>query len=204
MFAKFDPQAYFENGGDEPAKAAKAPNIIETTTRTLADLGGLASRGSDFPEIHRPSKANDLATVNAVIAEHDDGLWSDEAEQIVALLDVPTEWIAGVNQLQFMTALRDWTKAEWRQLQTDANAFLAAWGAQAHRLGWTTLELFGCHSRAPRARYDAMGLVLILGSRSVMAMDEGMARIAIRKGVTHSHQRLLQSSEAVLIWGTPS
>ena len=49
-----------------------------------------------------------------------------------------------------------------------------------------------------------MGLVLILGSRSVMAMDEGMARIAIRKGVTHSHQRLLQSSEAVLIWGTPS
>ena len=136
----------------------------------------------------------------AAIMEVDGGLWRDEAERVAALPDVPQEWIEGVEALQQMPALPKWTDQEWRQLQTDATAFLATWGAQALGLGWTLLDLFGVHAQAPRERYDAMGMVLMLGGRSVIAMDERVARIGIHNGVTHSFTRRQNVAGAVLIW----
>ena len=144
--------------------------------------------------------ADDPDPERAAIMEFDGGLQREEAERLAALPDVPAEWIDGVARLQHMAASSGWTDLEWRQFQTDAMAFLTTWGAQAHGMGWTAVDLFGCHPRAPRARYDAMGLVLMLGGHSVVAMGERMARIGIRDGVTQSFNRRQCITEPVLIW----
>jgi hypothetical protein len=135
----------------------------------------------------------------AAIMEFDGDLSREEAERLAALSDVPDEWIAGVDQLQFMPAPVDWTGNEWCQLQDDATAFLVTRGAQAHGLGWTAHDIFGCHTLAPRVRYDFMGLVLLLHGHRVVDMDERTARIGIRQGITQSFSRR-QNNEAVLIW----
>lgn len=143
--------------------------------------------------------ADDIDPERAAIMEYDGELFGEEAERLAMLSDVPDEWISGVDQLQFMPAPVYWTDNEWRQLHDDATAFLVTWGAQAHRLGWSVTNIFGCHTAAPRARYDVMGLVLLLHGHRVVAMDERTVRIGIRQGITQSFSRR-QNDEAVLIW----
>ena len=189
MFVKFDPQAFFENDGDRPAKAAKPPKVLRNAPPTLAALGTLAGPGCENPKTG-PAGADDPDDPErAAIIDH-----------VVAFPDVPAEWIAGVDRLQRVPLLPGWKKAEWGQLEADATTFLTTWAAQAHALGWSALDFFGVHPRAPRTRYDCMGLVLMLGGRSVLAMDDRTARISVRDGVTHSFTRRQGITEAVLIW----
>ncbi len=66
----------------------------------------------------------------------------------------------------------------WRQAVTDAENFLAQWGAQAHTLGWTAHELFGLHpvpthpapSYERLSRYDVTGLIWLLGGKPVIGL----------------------------------
>lgn len=65
----------------------------------------------------------------------------------------------------------------WRQAQADAHRFVRNWGDQAAALGWRPDELFGLHPLAPLARYDAMGLLWLLGGRRVMDISESAATL---------------------------
>ena len=73
----------------------------------------------------------------------------------------------------------------WLQAISDAEAFLAVWGAQARALGWNAGELFGLHpvpkQPAPTfrrlSRYDTMGLIWLLQGRPVIALTETTASI---------------------------
>jgi hypothetical protein len=73
----------------------------------------------------------------------------------------------------------------WLQAISDAEAFLAAWGAQAGTLGWTARELFGLHPvtelPAPTfrrlSRYDSTGLIWLLQGRPVIGLTETEAAI---------------------------
>ena len=67
--------------------------------------------------------------------------------------------------------------SRYLQAVTDAEAFLATWGAQAEALGWTAEELFGLDPFAPLARYDAMGLIWFLRGEPVVALTERTAAI---------------------------
>jgi hypothetical protein len=58
----------------------------------------------------------------------------------------------------------------WLRLQEDANRFVALWGRQAAALGWSTLDIFGCHPTHPADRYDTMGLVWMIADAEVVAM----------------------------------
>jgi hypothetical protein len=78
----------------------------------------------------------------------------------------------------------------WRQAVGDGRQFLAAWGEQAHALGWTVQELFGlCPIPAnPRpffdrlSRYDLTGLIWVLGGRPVVSMTTDSAAIRTLSG----------------------
>jgi hypothetical protein len=73
----------------------------------------------------------------------------------------------------------------WQQAVEDGRQFLAAWGEQAHALGWTARELFGLHTPPERpaasyrrlSRYDETGLIWLLRGRSVIALMETTAAI---------------------------
>jgi hypothetical protein len=75
--------------------------------------------------------------------------------------------------------------ARWQQCIDDGRAFLATWGEQAERLGWTSKDLFGLfpvpenpHPAFSRlSRYDHTGLIWLLHGCPVIALTEATAAI---------------------------
>jgi hypothetical protein len=87
--------------------------------------------------------------------------------------------------------------ARWLQAITDAQAFLAVWGAQADALGWGADELFGLHpipeQSAPNfrrlSRYDGMGLFWLLHGRPVIALTTSEAVIRTASSATLTYRK---------------
>jgi hypothetical protein len=73
----------------------------------------------------------------------------------------------------------------WRQAVDDGRCFLAAWGEQAERLGWTSKDLFGLfpvpenpHPSFSRlSRYGHTGLIWLLHRCPVIFLTEATAAI---------------------------
>jgi hypothetical protein len=77
----------------------------------------------------------------------------------------------------------------WQEVISDAEIFLARWGSAAHSLGWTALDLFGVHSSAPAARFDVMGLLLLVQGGAVVALTADAATIRRKTGALLSCRR---------------
>ena len=79
---------------------------------------------------------------------------------------------------------------DWQQAVADARSFIARWGKQAEKLGWTAKDLFGLfpvplkpHPTFRRlSRYDATGLIWLLRGRPVVALTAESAAIESRTG----------------------
>jgi hypothetical protein len=75
--------------------------------------------------------------------------------------------------------------ARWQQAVADGRTFLARWGTQAERLGWTSKDLFGLfpvpenpHPSFSRlSRYEHTGLIWLLHGCPVIALTEATAAI---------------------------
>jgi len=85
----------------------------------------------------------------------------------------------------------------WQQCVADGRQFLATWGDRAAALGWSPSELFGLHQVPPHpaatyqrlSRYDATGLIWLLGGRRVIAMTDSSAAIETAGGGTLTYRR---------------
>jgi hypothetical protein len=89
----------------------------------------------------------------------------------------------------------------WHRIAVDARAFMRDWGSQAARLGWDASDLFGVHVKAALARYDLMGLVIVLDGAEVVAMSANHAEIRTRNGAHQRYFRRLNSDPMhVPIW----
>ena len=54
----------------------------------------------------------------------------------------------------------DFPASRWEQLRADLASFLGSqWPAEAERLEWTELDLYGVDATRPYARIDGRGLV---------------------------------------------
>ncbi len=104
-----------------------------------------------------------------------------------------------------MPAAPAWPDEAWKTLQDDTRRFLQEWAAQAHRLGWQALDLFGVHATAPVTRLDCIGLVPLLGGRSALALTEDSAVIKTASGGALTFRRH-ESPPAgrCLIWDLPT
>jgi len=91
----------------------------------------------------------------------------------------------------------------WRGLIGDAELFLTAWGSQAADLGWTTLDLFGVHPKAPAARYSCMGLLLLLRGGRVVALTASTAVIEQLSGARLTYTRRPPEAGGVPLWELP-
>jgi hypothetical protein len=126
----------------------------------------------------------------------------DRSEQVATSLPV---WHAGIARLGAQARVPQWPKDRWRQLMSDASAFLAEWGEAAAMLGWTTYELFGVHCRAPYARLDALGLVPLLNGSRVTELSATRAVIRLESGGELTYRRKPQThwpreAERALVW----
>ena len=113
---------------------------------------------------------------------------------------VPEMWGQGVADLLAMVPPASYPG--WSVLREDAYRFLSGWAAQAHRLGWTALDLFSIHHTHPLARLDCMGLVPLLRGREVAALSEDQAVIKTTgdRTLTYRRKNGLHPSGACLMW----
>lgn len=91
--------------------------------------------------------------------------------------EIPAEWLDGLARLGALAApssfqamvLLDARRA-WRGRVN--------WIAAAAAAGWSTLEAFGAHPRAPAARHGCKGLFCALGHRAILKIERDAAWVA--------------------------
>jgi hypothetical protein len=87
-----------------------------------------------------------------------------------------------LDRLRSMTPPESFGAETWYRLLIDAEAFFQRWDEAAKLLGWTDEDLLGVHPKAPAARFDAMGLMLILRGGEVVELYSRYARIRTQGG----------------------
>jgi hypothetical protein len=86
----------------------------------------------------------------------------------------------------------------WSQFVRDTRRFLAEWGAETARLGWSAEDIFGVHPLAPEARYDVMGIALLIRSNEVVAIRGATIRTPGWGHMTYYRHR--PNAGAVAVW----
>jgi hypothetical protein len=140
-----------------------------------------------------PSDSSKISGASARL--HKDEL-TPEAETIA-------RWHAGVTTLDANWPPTNFPAPWWRGLLRDAELFLSLWGKQAADLGWTTLDLFGAHSKAPAARFSCMGLLLLVNGGRVVAITAESAVIEQQSGARLTYPRRSAEAECVALWDLP-
>jgi hypothetical protein len=118
---------------------------------------------------------------------------------------VPMAWAEGYARLCLMAPPKAYPTAEWQALVDSAGRFLDTWGAEAARLDWQPLDLFGVHRTAPFRRLDGMGLLPLLAGGSqvrIVALTAAGATLERPSGSRLSFTRptAAQQAEAIPVW----
>src|SRR6266550_7358323 len=91
---------------------------------------------------------------------------ADDIDERAALIEyganVPRRWAEGYAALCSMPTPRGFSPERWARIVDAAGVFLDRWAADAIRCGWSDLDVFGCDRDRPDARFDCMGLVILL------------------------------------------
>ena len=97
--------------------------------------------------------------------------------------------------------LGDFPSARWATLRRDVADFLASpWPAEAARLGWTELDLFGVDAGRPYVRLDGFGLVPALDGCKIVALSANGAVLETPSGVRQSYRRRPAQPRRVMVW----
>jgi hypothetical protein len=110
------------------------------------------------------------------------------------------EWRAGIASLDPNRPPTGFPAPWWRGLIRDAELFLSVWGKQAADLGWTTLDLFGAHRKAPAANFSCMGLLLVIRGGRVVALTSETAKIEQQSGARLTYTRRPAEVGCVALW----
>jgi hypothetical protein len=155
--------------GQRDACGTACPKLVAQAPRRVGQDQGLAAGQSRSPG---PSVPNDDPEERpAIIAEG---------------AGVPRLWAEGFAALCAMPPQAGFSPERWRRIIDETGHFLDIWAGEAIRCGWSDLDVVGCHPNRPTARFDCMGLVLLLDRCEVMSIDRDGADL---KTVTGAHQR---------------
>ena len=97
----------------------------------------------------------------------------------------------------------DFLSRRWDQLRRDVTDFLASpWLAEAARLGWTDLDLFGVDADRPYTRIDQLGLVPALDGCKIISLSAESAILETPSpgGARQSYRRKPDQPGRVLVW----
>jgi hypothetical protein len=170
----------------------------------MGRFADLLNSPSDSNYAVRPNDKNDISpplVVSVVTTKTTKEPFGRFGRLVVARKDAIAEPFPFADALgELESRCPDYVQAErWQQCLIDAQRFLASWSNKAHALGWTADELFGLHEppAKPRptysrlSRYDATGLLWLLGGRRVVAISADTAAIECGNGnvVTYRKHR---------------
>jgi hypothetical protein len=110
------------------------------------------------------------------------------------------EWRGSIDALDASRPPMNFPGSWWRGLIREAELFVSVWGNQAANLGWTTLDLFGAHRKAPAANFSCMGLLLVISSGRVVVLTTEAAKIEQQSGARLTYTRRPPETECVAVW----
>jgi hypothetical protein len=113
---------------------------------------------------------------------------------------MPRAWADGYSALAVMPPPSGFSAERWHRIIEATDAFLDRWGTDAARLEWSNLDVFGCHPAVPAARFDCMGLVLLLGRCEVAAIDRDGADLMTATGARQRFRRRPLPPETAPLW----
>jgi hypothetical protein len=122
----------------------------------------------------------------------------------VCVVPPPPEWAYALTGLEARARPDSIPAERWAQAVADAGYLVRELGAAPDRCGWTLADIFSAHRERPLARYDCMGLVLLLEGRKIGPIDQD--QIAIRQPGGNSLRfriRQMPTSETMMLWDLP-
>jgi hypothetical protein len=168
---------------------------IQSTPATLATVATVQTTKN-------PQSVADVASVaggkpeTAICAEGD---YEERAALIESGANVPREWAEGLARLIVAQPIDGFSAQRWRQVIDDGGRFLDQWGSEAARQGWRAVDVFGAIPAAPAARYDGMGLALLINGGTVERITGTTATIRTAGGSAVVYMRRDQEN-AVSLW----
>jgi hypothetical protein len=118
------------------------------------------------PKLKAPVLHSNVAPEDAYAVEHSQLSLppNDEGPELEFLQpsEIPAEWTRGLVILETRPIPRDVPGLRWDQFVNDARWFLQSpekWAARAHKLGWSTSDLFACASVRPFDYLASAGLL---------------------------------------------
>src|SRR4051812_41202513 len=94
----------------------------------------------------------------------------------------------------------DFWPERWQRIIAATGAFLDRWAGEAIRCGWSDLDVFGCDCDAPAARFDRMGVVLLLDRCEVVSIDLDGADVVTVTGARQRFRRRPPPPGTVSLW----
>jgi hypothetical protein len=200
-----------------------------TVTRKLADSCGLLPCYRSYRDIEGMSPRNQVEGLDSADADPETPKSSPSPQKTVTPVtrkqmadfrqfpelptgngsgnsgnNLPPEWVSGVAQIHNMPCPAKVSPERWRMFRADCSLFLSSWQAtRAVQLGWTTLDLFGAHCRAPVHRVQASGLLWLLDSRLIAALTADAATIRCASGAVQTYRRSGPHIGQVPAWELP-
>jgi hypothetical protein len=113
---------------------------------------------------------------------------------------VPRAWAEGFAALCTMAPPAGFTPERWQRIVDAAGVFLDVWAAKAIACGWSDLDIFGVDADRPDARFDAMGLVLLLDRCEIVGIDEHGADLLTTTGARQRYRRRQLPTSTVSLW----
>jgi hypothetical protein len=156
----------------------------------------------------RQHKQELIAALRALAQEapsiEQDPAGTDNLDERAALIEyganVPRRWAEGYAALCSMSPPTGFSPGRWQRIIDAVGTFLGRWAADAIRCGWSDLDVFGCNPDRPDARFDAMGLVMLLDRCEVIAVDEGGATLRTASGSGLRFHRRGLPADTVPLW----
>ncbi len=153
--------ALLEIEGSTPAIPAIREGELPQNGSGIAEIAGIAAPHGD----------------NSLFVKTDNIEFQERAGIIAGNPDIPEQWVEGMAVLVSMPLPAMWNQQHWDRILINAESFMAKWGAQAHRLGWSANDLFGISQSGSVARVDRLGLVLMLDDKQVTHMTNETAAL---------------------------
>jgi hypothetical protein len=135
------------------------------------------------------------AELIAALLPHDKAGFSDGEEN-----ESLRSWADGFAALSRRPAPSGFSTQRWRRIIDAAGVFLTRWGKEAVQCGWSDLDIFGCDRDRPDARFDCMGVALLLDRAEVIALDHEGATLKTPTGSELRYRRRPLPVSAVLLW----
>lgn len=174
--------------GNTPSKSLISEQDFGTTR--AQQVGPLDFDWSQHSPVTGPNFSTQKQSLSAPVTSGTSGTTLFEHTQAPDFASLyPAQWYAVLTALKARDPFEWLTAERWKFLISDAENFLPRWGATAHSLGWTALDLFGVHPLAPAVRFDVMGLLPVMNGAAVLTLTDSAATLRARTGAVLTYRR---------------